>query len=197
MVLLSAKCSISYELIIYLRFSQRFCWTFKSSCTLRCIAEQSLTFRSLLVFQALREDFEDECFMNLPNVGKYLHGVTCQITWNLQSTVICDVSPCVLIQITEVSGEHTASIFRAEDGGSKFLLTLLNFYQNARRLFLQDILHSLNGSVNISINSGEIYLPVLPALYESNVNNWCTLLVFGEAKNSLRNPPYCVKHLIS
>jgi len=154
---------------------------------LHCIAEQPLTFRSLLVFQVLREVVEDECYMNLPKVGKYLHGVTCQITWNLQSTAICDVSPGVLILITDVSGEHTASIFRVEDGGNKFLLTLLNFYQNAWRLFLQDIFHSLNSSGNISINSGEIYLPVLPVLYESNVNNRCTLLVSGEAKNSLVN----------
>jgi hypothetical protein len=68
-----------------------------------------------------------------------------------------------------------------------FYCTLLNLYQNARRCILQDILHSVNSSGNISVNSGEIYLPVLSALYALNVNNWCTFLVSGEAENSLVN----------
>lgn len=72
-------------------------------------------------------------------------------------------------------------------GVVSFDCTLITFYQNTRRFILQDILHSLNSSGNISANSGEIYLPALPALYASNVNNRCTLLVYGEVKNLLVN----------
>ena len=66
-----------------------------------------------------------------------------------------------------------------------FYCALLNFCQNARRCILQDFLHSLNSSENTSVNSCEIYLHVLPALYALNVKNWCTFLISGEAKHLL------------
>jgi hypothetical protein len=120
--------------------------------------------------------------MNLPNVGKYLRGVTCQKYCHLRCVTVClntnlprfrknTLPPC--------SGWKTDVV--------SFYCKFLNFYQNARRCILQDILHSLNNWGNTSVNSGEIYLPVLPALYALNVNRRCIFLVSGEAKHPLVN----------